>query len=243
MRIVRVHVEEELEVGADIALAQAQSHYLKHVLRLQPGAALLLFNGRKSLDYNAVLVANGKKLSAHIEAAIAVGTEPELASEIVQGLGRADHMDWMIQKTTELGVSRITLFNAERTQTPMKPVQLQKKMNHWRGVAISACEQSGRALLPEISFHTDLTQALAASTAECKLLLEFEGVSLASALERPCAAVSILLGPEGGLNPAEIDLAKATGFEPVSLGPRVLRTETAATSALAIAQSLIGDMR
>lgn len=242
MRIVRVHVEEELEVGAEIALPQAQSHYLKHVLRLQPGAALLLFNGREALDFHAVLIANGKKLSARLEAAIAVGTEPELASEIVQGLGRADHIDWMIQKTTELGVSRITLFNAERTQSPMKPANLQKKMNHWRSVAISACEQSGRALLPEITFHTDLTQALAESTAECRLLLDFGGVSLPSALNRPCTAVSILLGPEGGLNPAEIDLAKATGFEPVSLGPRVLRTETAATSALAVVQSLLGDM-
>jgi len=243
MRIVRVHVEEELEVGAEIALAQAQSHYLKHVLRLQPGAALLLFNGQQALDYRAVLIANGKKLTARIEAAIAVETESKLACEVIQGLGRADHIDWMIQKTTELGVSRITLFNAERTQTPMKPVQLQKKMNHWRSVAISACEQSGRALLPEITFHTNLTQALAETTAECKLLLDFNGIPLISALDHPRAAVSILLGPEGGLNPAEIDLAKATGFEPVSLGPRVLRTETAATSALAIVQSLLGDMR
>ena len=243
MRIVRVHVEAELEVGAEIALAQAQSHYLKHVLRLQPGAALILFNGREAFDYRAILIANGKKLSARIEAAIAVGTEPELASEVVQGLGRADHIDWMIQKTTELGVSRITLFNAERTQMPMKPANLQKKMNHWRSVAISACEQSGRALLPEITFHTNLTQALAETTAECKLLLDFNGIPLISALDHPRAAVSILLGPEGGLNPAEIDLAKATGFEPVSLGPRVLRTETAATSALAVVQSLLGDMR
>ena len=243
MRIARVHVEAELEVGAEIALAQAQSHYLKHVLRLQPGAALLLFNGQQALDYRAVLIANGKKLTARIEAAIAVETESRLACEVIQGLGRADHIDWMIQKTTELGVSRITLFNAERTQTPMKPVQLQKKMNHWRSVAISACEQSGRALLPEITFHTNLTQALAETTAECKLLLDFNGIPLISALDHPRAAVSILLGPEGGLNPAEIDLAKATGFEPVSLGPRVLRTETAATSALAIVQSLLGDMR
>ncbi|RLA30965.1 MAG: 16S rRNA (uracil(1498)-N(3))-methyltransferase [Gammaproteobacteria bacterium] len=243
MRIARVHVEAELEVGAEIALAQAQSHYLKHVLRLQPGAALLLFNGQQALDYRAVLIANGKKLTARIEAAIAVETESRLACEVIQGLGRADHIDWMIQKTTELGVSRITLFNAERTQTPMKPVQLQKKMNHWRSVAISACEQSGRALLPEITFHTNLTQALAETTAECKLLLEFNGIPLISALDHPRAAVSILLGPEGGLNPAEIDLAKATGFEPVSLGPRVLRTETAATSALAVVQSLLGDMR
>ncbi len=242
MRITRVHVEEELEVGAEIALAQAQSHYLKHVLRLKPGAALILFNGRQAFDYQAVLVANGKKLTARIESSTAVATESDLACEIIQGLGRADHIDWMIQKTTELGVSTISIFNAGRTPSPMKPAQLQKKMNHWRSVAISACEQSGRALLPTITFHADLTRALAASTAECRLLLDFDGVSLASALDRPRAPVSILLGPEGGLNPGEIDLAKSNGFEPVSLGPRVLRTETAAISALAVVQSLLGDM-
>jgi len=242
MRITRVHVEDELEVGADIALAQAQSHYLKHVLRLKPGAALLLFNGRQAFDYQALLIANGKKLTARIESSTAVATESDLACEVIQGLGRADHIDWMIQKTTELGVSTISIFNAERTQSPMKPAQLQKKMNHWRSVAISACEQSGRALLPTITFHTGLTQALAASTAECRLLLDFDGVSLASALDHSRSPVSILLGPEGGLNPGEIDLAKSTGFTPVSLGPRVLRTETAATSALAVVQSLLGDM-
>jgi len=242
MRITRVHVEDELEVGADIALAQAQSHYLKHVLRLKPGAALLLFNGRQAFDYQALLIANGKMLTARIESSTAVATESDLACEVIQGLGRADHIDWMIQKTTELGVSTISIFNAERTQSPMKPAQLQKKMNHWRSVAISACEQSGRALLPTITFHTGLTQALAASTAECRLLLDFDGVSLASALDHSRSPVSILLGPEGGLNPGEIDLAKSTGFTPVSLGPRVLRTETAATSALAVVQSLLGDM-
>jgi 16S rRNA (uracil1498-N3)-methyltransferase len=242
MRIIRVHVEDELEVGAEIALAQAQSHYLKHVLRLHPGAALVLFDGKRALDYQAILVATGKKLAARIESSTAVATESDLACEIIQGLARADHIDWMIQKTTELGVSGITLFNAERTQTPVKPAQLQKKMNHWRGIAISACEQSGRALLPTITFHSGLTQAQAASSAECKLLLEFSGPSLASALDRPRTPVSILLGPEGGLNPDEIDLAKSSGFDPVSLGPRVLRTETAAASALAIVQSLLGDM-
>jgi 16S rRNA (uracil1498-N3)-methyltransferase len=242
MRIARVHVEEELEVGAEIALAQAQSHYLKHVLRLKAGAALLLFNGRQAIDYQAVLIADGKKLGARIDSATAVATESDLACEVIQGLGRADHTDWMIQKTSELGVSSISLFNAERTQTPLKPAQLQKKMNHWRGVAISACEQSGRALLPAINFHSDLAKALAANNADYRLLLDFGGAPLAVALNRPHAPVAILLGPEGGLNPAEIELAKSKSFEPVSLGPRVLRTETAATSALAIVQSLLGDM-
>ena len=244
MRITRVHVEDELEVGAEIVLAQAQTHYLKHVLRLKPGAALVLFDGRQEIDFHAVLTADGKKLGARIESATAVETESSLVVDLIQGLGRADHMDWMIQKTSELGVSRIALFNAERSQTPLKPMQQDKKMQHWRSVAISACEQSGRTILPEITFHRHFEQAMATSTIDCRLLLDFSGDSLASVLQRqpPRTPLAILLGPEGGLNSAEIELAKTTGFAAATLGPRVLRTETAAISALAIAQSLIGDM-
>lgn len=117
-----------------------------------------------------------------------------------------------------------------------------KKLAHWRGVAVSACEQSGRALLPQIEFHTNLDQAIAASIIEIRLLLDFDGVALASVLHPPCSAVSILIGPEGGLSPAEIRLARTTGFAAAGLGPRVLRTETAATAALAIAQSTLGDL-
>jgi len=244
MRITRVHVDDELEVGAEIALALAQTHYLRHVLRLKPGAALVLFDGRQAVDFHALLTADGKQLGATIESATVLQTESSLTVELIQGLGRADHMDWMIQKTTELGVSRIVLFNAERSQTPLKAAQLEKKMQHWRGVAISACEQSGRAIIPAISYTRDLDQAIAAPSSDCKLLLDFKGDSLTAVLQQPppLISLSILLGPEGGLCPAEIELARTRDFVAVTLGPRVLRTETAAISALAIAQSLIGDM-
>ena len=242
MRISRVHVDLELVVGEEISLDKPQGHYLKHVLRLKSGAALLLFNGRKAIDYHATLDFNGKKVNARIDRAIPLHTESRLDSEIIQGLGRADHMDWMVQKTTELGTNKITMFNAERTQSPLKPAQLEKKLAHWQGVAISACEQSGRAVLPEIQFCPDLDRAIATSTTELKLLLDFAGDSLVSVLQPPCAAVSVLLGPEGGLSQSEIELAKTTAFTPVRLGPRVLRTETAATAALAIMKSTLGDL-
>ena len=244
MRITRVHVDIELSVGAEIVLPEAQTHYLKHVLRLKPGAALLLFDGKQPADFHAALTVNGKKLSATIESVTAIETESSLPVELIQGLGRADHMDWMIQKTTELGVNRIALFNAERTQSPLKSVKLEKKMQHWRSVAISACEQSGRALIPEITFYHDLGQVLATTSTDCKLLLDFCGDSLTSVLQQRAknTPLAILLGPEGGLNPTEIELAKLSDFAPVTLGPRVLRTETAAISAIAIAQSLLGDL-
>ena len=242
MRIARVYIGAELVVGEEISLEKPHSHYLKHVLRLKSGAALFLFNGREAADYQARLVFDGKKTSAIIDAATPLHNESRLDSEIIQGLGRADHMDWMIQKTTELGVNKISLFNAERTQSPLKPAQLEKKLAHWRSVAVSACEQSGRALLPQVNFHASLDQAIAASIIEIKLLLDFDGIALASVLHPPCSAVSILIGPEGGLSPAEIQLAGAAGFTSTRLGPRVLRTETAATAALAIAQSAVGDL-
>ncbi len=242
MRISRVHIDVELVAGEEVLLDRLQSHYLKHVLRLKSGAALVLFNGRDAIDYQARLVFDGRKVSARIDGATPLHNESGLDSEIIQGLGRGDHITWMIQKTTELGVNRILLFNSEHTQSPFKPAQMEKKLTHWRSVAVSACEQSGRALLPQIYFHTRLDQAIAASTIETRLLLDSSGAPLASVLRPPCSALSLLIGPEGGLSPAEIRLARTTGFTAAGLGPRVLRTETAATTAIAIAQSILGDL-
>jgi len=242
MRIPRVHIGAELVVGEDVLLDKSQSHYLKHVLRLKPGAALLLFDGLEAIDYQATLSIEGKQVRATINSALALQTESGLDCEIIQAMGRSDHMDWVIQKTTELGVNRIAIFNAERTQSPMKSTQLEKKLVHWRGVAISACEQSGRAIIPALDFHPDLEQAIAASSSESGLLLDFNGAVLTSALQPLPQSISILLGPEGGLTLPEIQFAKTAGFTSVRLGPRVLRTETAATAALAIVQSVVGDL-
>ena len=242
MRNIRVFTEAGLVVGAIIALDKARAHYLKNVLRLKPGSAFFLFNGREAIDYEARLIIDGKRLTAEILAARPLATESALTSEIIQGLGRADHMDWTIQKTTELGVNRISIFNAARTQSTLKATQLEKKLAHWRGIAISACEQCGRAIVPEIEFHAGLEAALAAAAGACKLILDFEGEPLASSLEPSRSSVSILLGPEGGLTRQEIESSGNSGHRSVSLGKRVLRTETAATAALAIVQSSIGDL-
>ncbi|MCP4980587.1 MAG: 16S rRNA (uracil(1498)-N(3))-methyltransferase [Gammaproteobacteria bacterium] len=242
MRISRVHIGARLVVGEEITLDKSQGHYLKHVLRLKSGAALLLFNGQEAVDYHATLILDGKKTMARIEAMSALETESKLETEVIQGLGRADHMDWMIQKTTELGVHRISIFNAKRTQSPLKPALLEKKLAHWSGVAISACEQSGRAILPDINFYSTLNSAIEASSLETRLLLDFDGEALIFAVNPAPTSVSILLGPEGGLGQAEIQLARSAGFSPIRLGPRVLRTETAATAALSIVQSTLGDL-
>lgn len=244
MRSSRLYVAHDLSAGAEILLDQTASHYLKHVLRLKTGAAVILFDGIHAIDYHGVVEIGGRQVSVAIEYASPVDRESPLYSEIIQGLGRSDHGDWTIQKTTELGVNRISLFNAQRSQKHLKASQVEKKLAHWRGVAISACEQCGRALIPEIVFYADLATAIQAASAQARFLLDFEAVSLQSEL---CAmqanALSILLGPEGGLNGDEIGAALAAGFRGVSLGPRVLRTETAAVSALVMAQSCSGDLK
>lgn len=237
MRIPRVYIDAELASGRVIELDRSRGHYLKNVLRLHPGAAFFLFNGREAVDYGARLAVDGKKLSAEIGDAQALATESSLDIEIVSGLGRADHTDWMVQKATELGVNRISLFNAERTQSPLKAAPLEKKLKHWRGIAISACEQCGRGVLPDIIFNESLEQALTRVDASRRLLLDFDGAPLSAEAVNAGSSVAILLGPEGGLNTHEIDLARNSGFAPVTLGERVLRFETAAIAALAIVQS------
>ena len=243
MRTSRVYVENELSVGADISLDKAASHYLRHVLRLKTGAAVVLFNGSDSRDYYCIIDVDGKQARVSIEKSASPNTESTLRSEIIQGLSRSDHNDWMIQKTTELGVNRISLFNAERTQNHLRPARLKKKLAHWQAIAISACEQCGRVIIPAISFYPDLEQAMEACDNDCRVLLDFDGQKFDHPLESNSAKdISILLGPEGGLSEAEISRAKNAGFKPVSLGSRILRVETAAVVALSIALSNVGDI-
>ena len=239
MRIPRVHVEVELVVGDSITFDEDRNHYLKHVLRLKPGAAVDLFNGDGN-DYRATVFLAGKQLSATVSSTTACNTESSIRTNIIQAVGKPDHLDWMIQKTTELGAHRIVLFNAEHTQHPIKNAQLSKKVAHWRRVAISACEQCGRAQIPQIAFLANMREAIDESIAEVNLILDIDGDSIASNSTTPVSSVAILAGPEGGLDQSELEAARCAGFQPVSLGPRVLRFETAAISALATIQNLLG---
>lgn len=244
MRISRVYVGDELSLGADITLDKAASHYLKQVLRLKSGAAVVLFNGIDGRDYAGIVNVDRKLVRVNIEKSTGVSAESAVKSEILQGLSRFDHIDWSIQKTTELGVNRITLFNVERSQSHLQAARLEKKLAHWRAVAISACEQCGRALVPEIKFYPGLETALKACSNKRRVLLDFDGPVFHSLMQsEPSHDISILLGPEGGLSEAEINSARKSGFAAASLGPRVLRTETAAVVALAIVQATIGDLR
>ncbi|RLA12239.1 MAG: 16S rRNA (uracil(1498)-N(3))-methyltransferase [Gammaproteobacteria bacterium] len=245
MRLSRIFVQQPLSEGAKLLIDSDTSHYLRNVLRLKAGAVVALFNGDDYCDYPSLLSYQGKQAIAHVQSQVSTTTESELPTEIVQGLSRSDHMDWMIQKTTELGVKRISIFNARHSQIPLKPRQRDKRLTHWQAVAIKACEQSGRHRPPQISFYHTLTELLDEPAKRgIGLLLDFEGDSLQNLTVKQITVqlISLLVGPEGGLAESEIKLARDSGFEPVRLGPRVLRTETAATTALAIVQSMWGDI-
>jgi 16S rRNA (uracil1498-N3)-methyltransferase len=150
-------------------------------------------------------------------------------------------MDWVVQKATELGVRGITPLFTERTEVKLAPDRAAKKLQHWRQVAVSACEQCGRNTLPSIHELANLADWIAATDADCKLVLHHrsEGPALTDAVPH---GVALLIGPEGGLSEAEIEAAESAGYRSLALGPRVMRTETAPLAAIAILQARWGDM-
>ncbi len=245
MRLSRIYIAQSLAVGSKVTLDLAASHYVRNVLRLKQNSQCLLFNADEACDYLSRLTFEGKQTVASIDSCLQSACESSLDSEIIQGLGRSDHTDLSIQKCTELGVRRITIFNAQHSQIPLKAAQQGKRLDHWQAIAIKACEQCGRHRPPAIKFVPRLESALAKSSDnETRLLLNFEAPSLPERLSQNIrqSQISLLIGPEGGLSSKEIELASQKGFIAAGIGPRVLRTETAAMAALAIVQSLWGDL-
>ena len=246
MRLSRIFVGESLALGSSITLDTATSHYIRNVLRLKQGEVVALFNGEDEADYHCLLEYSGKQTIAIIRSRSPSQMESTLDSEIILGLSRSDHLDLAIQKCTELGVSRFIIFNAQHSQIPLKPAQQQKRFAHWQSIAVKACEQCGRHRPPLVEFFVKLEDALKTSgQRQNKFLLDFHGTCFEkiSKSAKNTNQASLLIGPEGGLSKVEIKLAHALGFSGIRLGPRVLRTETAAMTSLAILQSVWGDLR
>jgi len=207
---------------------------------LAAGASVQLFDG-SGREYRGELVEVGKKqVTVELNEALPGLPEPGLRIHLGQGLSRGERMDWAIQKATELGAVEITPIITERCEVRLKDERADKRLAHWRQIAVSACEQCGRSVIPTIHPPSPLQEWLAVE-AELKLVLHPVAEPL-SAHQRP-ATLAFLIGPEGGLNNAEVEQARGAGFQPARLGPRVLRTETAPVVALSIAQQLWGDFQ
>lgn len=244
MRKIRIHIDQPLKPGTEIALpAQAAVHAVR-VLRLRSGDAIALFNGDGN-DYAAELIAiDTKKALARIIAWQANQNESPLRITLAQALARGEKMDWIVQKATELGVADIVPLITERSEVKLDGTRAKKRVEHWRGVAIGACEQSGRARIPEISAPQPLTvwlESLPSNQAAARFALLPDGKLAPRALGGIETQTLLAVGPEGGFGETDLAFLRAAGFRGLTLGPRILRTETAGAAAIAALQSLYGD--
>ncbi len=243
MRVTRVFTDQPLATHTRVALGRDAARHLVTVLRLGPGDPVILFNGEGG-DYPAeILEATSKEVSVHTGERAEGAPESPLITRLGIGLSRGDRFDWVLQKTTELGVTEITPLYTERTEVKLKGDREAKKMRHWQQVIISACEQCGRTRLPELHRPQSLTDWLTTDT-DLKLLLHHRSDTHTARLQQATpGSVAFLVGPEGGLSDEEIELAADRDFQALALGPRVFRTETAPVAALSVFQAWWGDFR
>ena len=237
----RLHCDTPLSPGAEIVLSESAARHAVTVLRLQVGDTLNLFNGTGG-EYHATLVAVSKREArVRLTEFNAIERESPLAITLALGISAGERMDYSLQKATELGVTAIQPLATERSVVKLTGERADKRLQHWQNVVIAACEQCGRNRVPRVAPVQTLFAYLACVGKGRRLLLSPDA---AQPLKRvpPSAAVVLLIGAEGGLAPAECQAAEAGGFEPVSLGPRILRTETAPVAALAVLQALWGDL-
>jgi 16S rRNA (uracil1498-N3)-methyltransferase len=238
--ISRFFFPETLPVAGEIALPDELAHHASRVLRLRDGDVVTLFDGRGG-EASARLVARGKRWSAVLGGHLAVEREAPLSIALVQALASGERMDWIVQKAVELGVSAVIPVQAERSVLRLSGERATRRIEHWRQVAISACEQSGRNRVPAIEPVTGLREYLATPGDGPRLVLSPGADARLASLPVPQRAIDVLVGPEGGWSDEELAACRTCGAIETGLGPRVLRTETAGLAALAAIQALWGD--
>ncbi len=242
MRLTRVYVEAPLAPGRSCALGGSAANHIMRVLRLRDGDALTLFDGRGG-EYGARISSFRKdSVQVDVQEHRAIERESTLEVTLAQGISRGERMDWVMQKATELGVRRILPVLTERSVVRLDERQSERKVLHWRAIVIAACEQCGRNRVPEVAAPLGVYEALRAVDADAtRVLLSPTGTLRARDLANP-AKIALLIGPEGGLSDNEEEVAVSAGFRQVQLGPRILRTETAAIAALTAFQHAFGDL-
>ena len=242
MRMTRCHVDLPLPVGSKITLPESAAAHLVRVLRLREGDGCVLFNGDGN-DCSARIASAGKReVVVEILSIDPVDNESPFRITLLQGIARGEKMDLILQKATELGAAAIAPVLAERTEVKLDAERTQKRMTHWRSVIVSACEQSGRAVIPRLAAPTALDDAARASSDALKLTLDPSGEYTLASLPASASSATLAIGPEGGWSPRDREILRAAGYSGLRLGPRVLRTETAGLAAIAALQSRFGDL-
>jgi 16S rRNA (uracil1498-N3)-methyltransferase len=240
----RLFVSRDLINGAEAVLDGDQARYLGRVLRLRVGDELVVFDGAGT-EWSATVAAMTRSTATiELGATREVRTESPLKIHLVQGISRGERMDFVVQKATELGVDRITPVLTEYGVVKLDERRAAKRRDHWQGVAASACEQAGRTRLPLIDTPLALKAwfGSAQAGADVSLVLTPGAALPLVDVAAPRTSARILIGPEGGFSATECEDAEIAGFRAVRLGPRTLRTETAALAALAVMQASWGDL-
>ena len=243
--LTRIYFSGRIGVGGKCVLPPAQARHVTRVLRLRTGDAVTLFNGDGG-EYSAQIARIGKDaVTLNVSGCRAVDREAPLAVTLAQVVSSGKRMDFTVQKAVELGVAAIQPLTSSRSVVRLAPERAATHLAHWQAVATAACEQCGRNRVPKVEplldFHEWLARSAKAHDGAAKLLLSPRAGGSLRELSQSVHSVVLLAGPEGGLALHEERAAEQAGFHPVRLGPRVLRTETAAIAALAALQALWGD--
>ena len=243
MANLRFYTNNPLTLGVTIQLSESAAAHATRALRLNVGDNAIVFNG-DGFNYDCELTSiNKNTVFAIITAATQVNNESPLRITLLQAISSGDRMDFTIQKAVELGVTRIQPISSQRSVVKLSAERAEKRTDHWQNIAISACEQSGRAVVPKVDAPISLQHWLAANPqhSTTRILLNPVGAMRLAEMAKPNDETQLLIGAEGGLAQHEIDLACSHGFQSIVLGPRILRTETAALTTIAAMQTLWGD--
>lgn len=249
VRIPRIYLPAKLSSGVILPLTPMAMHHVVRVLRLAIGAEVRVFDG-EGHEFSAHLTSiNRTEALVQLDAVVPNASESRLSIHLGQAISRGEKMDYTIQKAVELGVTKITPLMTERCGVKLSDERSQKRLQHWLGVIIGACEQSGRSTLPLLAEPIALSDWLAQNAHDnaAKLVLDPSGKQsiktlFTGASNVDVGKITLLIGPEGGLTAEEISVAERQGFAGIRLGPRILRTETAALTAISVLQCLYGDL-
>lgn len=237
----RIYSPENLREDAEITLDKGASTHVAKVLRMKAGERLIAFSG-DGYDYSARILSLGKQVTIRLETREKNCRESPLRITLAQGISRSDRMDYTIQKAVELGVHAIQPLSTQKSTVRLDASRAEKKLRHWQSVVVSACEQCGRSVIPAVSKPVSLTDWLATSGNTLRILLDPDADTSLPSIQLN-GACTLLVGPESGFSDEETDQLRSAGTRGVTLGPRILRTETAAAAAISILQSQHGDLR
>lgn len=242
MRMTRCFIDLELKLNQDLILPEAIGNHLIRVLRYKVGDNFHLFNGN-GLNYQTEIINIEKKfVRVRVCSEQQCHNESPLKIHLYQSIARGEKMDWILQKATELGIHAFTPIISDRTEVKLDHERSDKKIHHWQGVVRSACEQSGRAVIPALNLPISINQINATANLEQAYFLEPKAKQRINALDiELIKPIHLAIGPEGGFSERDIHLLQLANFQGVSIGPRILRTETAGIAFIAAMQSQFGD--